>query len=118
MLQINVAAMRCPDLEPVSNGSMQLEFDVYDVMYVARLVCDRGFISWGQSTISCSAGAWSHPPATCRPLSCGYPPRIDRARARLQNGTTLWNDEAVYGCDPGYLMVVNDSSGERILILI
>ena len=103
-------ALSCPDLSPVTNGSLQLEFDVYDVMYVARVVCDLGFITWGQSTVSCVEGEWSSSPASCRPLSCGLPPRIDKARARLENGTTLWNDEAVYGCDPGYLMVVNDSS--------
>ena len=103
-------ALRCPDLDQVSNGSLQLEFDVYDVMYVARLVCDLGYITWGKSTISCVEGEWSSPPASCKPLSCGYPPRIERAKVRLQNGTTLWNDEAVYDCEPGYLMVVNDSS--------
>ena len=105
-----MAARRCPDLSPVTNGSLQLEFDVYDVEYVARVVCQLGFITWGQSTVSCVEGEWSSSPASCRPLSCGLPPRIDKAQARLENGTTLWNDEAVYGCDPGYLMVVNDSS--------
>ena len=105
-----MAARRCPELSPVTNGSLQLEFDVYDVEYVARVVCRLGFITWGQSTVSCVEGEWSSSPASCRPLSCGLPPRIDKAKARLENGTTLWNDEAVYGCDPGYLMVVNDSS--------
>ena len=82
------------------------------MMYVARLVCDEGFIPWGQSSMSCQEGAWSSPPASCRPLSCGFPPRVEKAKARLENGTTLWNDEAVYDCEPGYLMVVNDSSAQ------
>ena len=102
--------MRCPDLPPVSNGRIQVEFGDYSVMYVARLVCDKGFITWGQASISCQEGSWSSPPASCRPLSCGFPPRLEKARARLENGTTLWNDEAVYDCEPGYLMVVNESS--------
>ena len=90
----------------MSNGRLEVETD----RPVARLVCDPGFITWGQATISCQEGVWSSPPASCRPLSCGLPPRVEKAKARLENGTTLWNDEAVYDCEPGYLMVVNDSS--------
>ena len=89
-----------------------MEFGDYSVSYVARVLCDKGFITWGQSTISCQEGVWSSTPASCRPLSCGFPPRVEKAKARLENGTTLWNDEAVYDCEPGHLMVVNDSSAQ------
>ena len=89
-----------------------MEFDDYDVMYRARVVCDRGHVTWGHSHVSCDGGTWSDTAATCRPLSCGHPSPLEHATVVLRNGTTLWRDEAVYKCSPGYLMVVNDSSAQ------
>lgn len=105
-------AKQCPELDSVSHGKIVMEFDDYDVMYRARVVCDRGHVTWGHSHVSCDDGTWSDTAATCRPLSCGHPAPLEFASVVLTNGTTLWRDEAVYKCNPGYLMVVNDSSAQ------
>ena len=109
-----ISAKRCPALAPVSHGRILLEFDDLEVSYRARLECDRGYVAWGHSSLACLAsGLWSSEPglSSCRPLSCGAPPPLANAGVLLRNGSTVWRDEAVYTCDPGYLLVVNDSTG-------
>ena len=117
-----ISAKRCPALAPVSHGRILLEFDDLEVSYRARLECDRGYVAWGHSSLAClTSGLWSSEPglSSCRPLSCGAPPPLANAGVLLRNGSTLWRDEAVYTCDPGYLLVVNDSTGNiRVLCQI
>ena len=108
----NCPAPRCPDLAPVAHGEVRLEFGDRSVTYSARVSCHRGYVAWGHSLVVCGAGVWSRAPAQCRPLSCGRPPALAHAAVALRNGSTLWRDEAVYTCSQGYLMVVNESSGE------
>jgi len=72
--------------------------------------CALGYVIWGQAKLYCDNGRWSSEIPTCSPLTCGSPPRVSHSSARLENGSTLWKDVAVYSCDPGYLMVVNTSS--------
>ena len=99
----------------MAHGEVRLEFGDRSVTYSARVSCHRGYVAWGHSLVVCEAGVWSRAPAQCRPLSCGRPPALAHAAVALRNGSTLWRDEAVYTCTQGYLMVVNESSGEWIL---
>jgi len=110
---VRCEAEKCPELLSIPHGNIFVEFDDYDVMYTAKVECDRGFVTWGHSKVACNEGRWSGPPAECRPLSCGPPPTLDNANVKLTSGSTLWKDEAVYQCGDGFIMVVDNASAQE-----
>ena len=110
-LQTFFSAIKCPAIEHIPNGKISVENDKNDLPAKAKIQCAIGFVIWGQSNLKCENGQWSSDLPSCNPLTCGTPPRVVHASARLHNGSALWKDMAVYSCDPGFLMVVNASSG-------
>jgi len=107
---IQCEPIRCPVIDPIANGKIVIENDKNDLPAKAKIQCALGFVIWGQANLNCENGMWSSDLPSCNPLTCGSAPRVAHSSARLQNGSTLWKDMAVYNCDPGFLMVVNASS--------
>ena len=111
VLSPKFSAIICPEIQHVPNSRIEIEMDENDFPLAATIECAPGFVIWGQTHLQCNNGEWSSDIPSCNPLTCGPPPSVSHTSARLENGSALWKDVAVYSCDPGFLMVVNASSG-------
>uniref|UniRef100_UPI00358E4E79 sushi, von Willebrand factor type A, EGF and pentraxin domain-containing protein 1-like isoform X2 n=1 Tax=Myxine glutinosa TaxID=7769 RepID=UPI00358E4E79 len=97
-----------PTCEVISCGSPPrlrnsiIKGDTFTHGSVITYVCNDGYKMTGTlSTREClSVGVWSHNSAICSPVSCGSPPRVEKAVVRGQS--YLFGKIVHYICSEGY----------------
>ncbi|XP_071750190.1 uncharacterized protein [Lepeophtheirus salmonis] len=112
------SAPRCIEVQcdhPSSVKDGFIEVSNFKGKYVfgslATYHCNPGYILWGNASRLCSEeGEWTGYSPTCKPITCGQPPKVHNARFNLVNGSTSWQSITHYICKPGFKMIYENKN--------